>query len=446
MRDSRSTIAWLHEAGRYDLPDEVAAQARRCLLDLVGVGVAGSRTLLSSIIRDHAHRCFGGSQARLMLDGRTVSAAGAALAGGMTIDAVDAHDGHPETKGHAGCGLLPGLLALSESAALDDPDSFITSLVVGYEIAIRAGISLHRTVADYHTSGAWVALATAALGARLFGLDHERTRHALGIAEYHGPRSQMMRCIDHPSMLKDGSGWGAMAGVSAAFLAEAGFTGAPALTHESEAVSQVWGDLGERWRILEQYFKPLPVCRWAQPPIYAASTLLAAHEVRPEEIAHIEVESFGEATRLACREPKNTEEAQYSLPYALAAFIVFGRLTADEIDGRSLRDERVRHLASRIRLIEDGACAHRFPAERWARTSLVMEDGRRLESPWSRAEGDAALPLDDAALEKKFMDYAVPVLGEEGARALRRAVDGVSAGEVPLSALTDELCRPPPRG
>ena len=62
-------------------------------------------------------------------------------------------------------------------------------------------------------------------------------RHALGIAEFHAPRSQMMRCIDYPTMLKDGSGWGAMAGVSAAYLAADGFTGAPA-RFASRAISQ----------------------------------------------------------------------------------------------------------------------------------------------------------------------------------------------------------------
>ena len=59
-------------------------------------------------------------------------------------------------------------------------------------------------------------------------LDDERLRHAFGIAEYHGPRSQMMRCIDFPTMVKDGSDWGAAVGVSAAYLARDGFTGAPA--------------------------------------------------------------------------------------------------------------------------------------------------------------------------------------------------------------------------
>ena len=139
--------------------------------------------------------------------------------------------------------------------------------------------ALHATTPDYHTSGAWIAVAAAAAGARLLNLGPDQTAHALGIAEYHGPRSQMMRCIDHPTMLKDGSGWGAMAGVSAALLARAGFTGAPALTLERP--HPLWDDLGDRWLICAQYFKPYPVCRWAQAPIEAILALRRAHRCPP---------------------------------------------------------------------------------------------------------------------------------------------------------------------
>ena len=139
----------------------------------------------------------------------------------------------------------------------------------------RRAPALHATTPDYHTSGAWIAVAAAAAGARLLKLDADQTAHALGIAEYHGPRSQMMRCIDHPTMLKDGSGWGAMAGVSAALLARNGFTGAPALTITEPP--DIWSDLGDNWLITQQYFKPYPVCRWAQSPIEAALALRAEH-------------------------------------------------------------------------------------------------------------------------------------------------------------------------
>ena len=263
---------FIHHTRHAQLPPQVLAQARRCVLDLVGVAAAGSQSRLSGIIRRHAAEHFGGGDrsVRMLFDGRRVSPVGAALAGGMTIDSFDAHDGHVLTKGHVGVAVMPSVLAFADALKSLDGQEFLTQIVIGYEIATRAGIALHASASDYHTSGSWNTIACAALGARNLGLGPQQTREALGIAEYHGPRSQMMRCIDHPTMVKDGSGWGAMAGVSAAYLAADGFTGAPALTLEAAKLTPVWADLGERWLILDQYFKPYPVCRWAQPAVEAA--------------------------------------------------------------------------------------------------------------------------------------------------------------------------------
>src|SRR2546423_1702689 len=179
----------------------------------------------------------------------------------------------------------------------------------------RAGIALHATVADYHCSGAWNALGCAAIAARLFSFDVASTRHALGAAEYFGPRGQILRACDSPTMVKDGSGWGAHVGVTAALLVREGFTGAPAITVEREDAATFWGDLGVRWRISEQYFKAYPVCRWAQPAIEAALTLQAAHRFAADDVATIAIESFREAVVLGaqCAMPRTPEEAQYSL-------------------------------------------------------------------------------------------------------------------------------------
>ena len=299
-----SLHGWVSGAAFADLPDGVRRASVWCLLDLVGTGAAGTATELSRIARDHAVAQFGPGEgargARLLFDGRVASATGAALAGGMTIDSVDAHDGHPLTKGHAGAAVLPGLLALVDAGGLAlDGRGVADALVVGYEVALRAGIALHATAPDYHTSGAWNALGVAAVANRLWSCDERHLREALGIAEYHGPRSQMMRCIDHPTMLKDGSGWGAMTGVSAAELARAGFTGAPAVTVEANEVAEIWADLGTRWRVLELYFKPYPVCRWAQPAIEAA--LQVRDGAAADDVDEIEVRTFHEATRLATR-------------------------------------------------------------------------------------------------------------------------------------------------
>ena len=300
-------IEFIHGLSYAAIPEGARHAGRRALLDTLGVAAAGGGTAASRILCDHAANFHGAgkSGARLLFDGRRVAPPGAALAGAGSIDAVDAHDGHPLTKGHMGVTVIPALLAFSDELAPCDGAELLTRLVLGYEIGSRAGISLHATVADYHTSGAWNALAAAAVGARSLGLSPAESGHALGIAEYYGPRSQMMRVIDHPSMLKDGSAMGAMSGISAALLAAAGFTGAPAITLLDDAVAEIWSDLGQRWRVAEQYFKPYPVCRWAQPAVEAVLSLVrpgAGAPIPADQIAAITIHSFTEATRLAVRQ------------------------------------------------------------------------------------------------------------------------------------------------
>jgi 2-methylcitrate dehydratase PrpD len=430
-----------------DLPPEVARMAGRCLLDLIGTAAAGTQTDLSRIINPHAARFFGPGvgerPARILFDGRAASPVGAALAGGMTIDSFDSHDGHVLTKGHAGCAILPALAALADT--LGRPTSgaeFLVSLTIGYEVAIRAGIAQHRICCDYHTSGAWNALGVAAVAGRLWGLDARHLREAVGIAEYHGPRSQMMRCIDFPTMVKDGSGWGAMAGLSAAYLAADGFTGAPALVIEDTAVADLWSDLGTRWRILELYFKPYPVCRWAQPAIEAALAVRRAHDLRPDMIEEIEIESFHNAIRLDDRTPETTEIAQYSLPFPVAVAVAYGELPPSAIVGAALRDPLVLSLSRRIRLIEAPDIEARFPAERFARARFRLTDGRVLESDTLPARGDAERPLDDEEILAKFHANADDFCGIERAAAIAAAVHDL-AGQPSVQPLLDLVSAPP---
>ena len=275
-------------------------------------------------------------------------------------------------------------------------------MVVGYEVALRAAIALHATAGDYHTSGAWNSLGCAAVAARRLGLTGQKTRHALGVAEYHGPRSQMMRCIDHPTMVKDGSGWGAMAGVSAAYLAKDAFTGAPALTIEDEQARPYWDGLGQDWLISGQYFKPHAVCRWAQPAIEAALTLKQTHRLSSNEINRIEIHTFHEAVRLTARHPQSTEEAQYSLPFSLAAALVHGQLGVQELSKAALADQIILQLSDRSELIEDDQFSACFPERRFARVVIETIEGERHDSGAVEARWDADEPPSDQDLMDKF--------------------------------------------
>ena len=399
-----SGVEFIHETRWQDLPGHVRNQARRCLLDTIGAALGGRGTELSRIVHEFAAATYGGSGARLWLDGRTVSPAGAALANGMTIDSLDIHDGYLPVKGHAGAAVVPAALATAPVASGQpvSGEELLTTLVVGYEVALRAGVALHATACDYHTSGSWNALGCAAMAARSLALGVDQTRHALGIAEYHGPRSQMMRCIDHPTMLKDGSGWGAMTGVSAAMLAAAGFTGAPAVTVEAPEIAAIWSDLGTRWRITEQFFKPYAVCRWAQPAIAGALALQRNHELALRAIERIEEITFHEATRLACRRPTTTEEAQYSLPFPVAAVLVHGQLGLIQLSGDGLQDAEVLGLADRVELVDAPEMNARFPAERVARVRIATDAGTVLDSGEVAAPWDASAPPTDEDLIEKL--------------------------------------------
>ncbi|MEC7305627.1 MAG: MmgE/PrpD family protein, partial [Pseudomonadota bacterium] len=293
-----------------DVPEGARRDAALMLLDTLGVAAAASPMEAGRIARDTANLLYGSGdpahRARMLFDGREVSLAGAAYAAATQTDNLDAHDGYNPVKGHIGVAVIPALLALAEQAEPMSGAEALMLVTLGYEIAGRAGLALHATVSDYHTSGAWNALGVAAMASRLRGLSAQQLREAIGIAEYHGPRSQMMREIANPSMLHDGSGWGAMVGISSAILAERGFTGAPAITVEAEEAAPFWSDLGSRWVMQAQYVKPYPICRWAHAPIDGVRDLMLAHGLGPDDIGHIRINTFHESACLFQGVPDST--------------------------------------------------------------------------------------------------------------------------------------------
>lgn len=432
-----SAVDFIHQLHFETLPDAVQHQARRCLLDLVGVAAAGTSTPLSRVARDHAARhlaCASDDGPRLLFDGRRVSAPGAAFANAATIDSMDGHDGHRLTKGHAGAAVLSAALALLSSEPKAGTNDLLTAMVVGYEIATRAGLALHTSVTEYHSSGAWNAIGAAAIGARALHLNSAQTQHALGIAEYSAPRAPMMRAIEHPTMVKDSSAWGAQSGVAAALLAADGFTGAPAALLQESA--GVWSDLGTRWRILEQYFKPYPVCRWAHPAIRAAVDLVTSANLAPEHIDRIEVTTFAAATSLATREPADTEQAQYSLPFPVAAAAVHHRLDPWMVTHPGEAAPHIRRLATGILLTESPAMTAAFPATRAAEVVIICSDGRRLASGPVTAPGDPEFPLTDDELQTKFHLYTSPLLGARKAADLAQMLMTEADLDAVLGALT----------
>jgi hypothetical protein len=154
------------------------------------------------------------------------------------IDAFDAHDGHPSPKAtpaprssRAACGDRWRAKASRWRTSTGANCSRPLIWVRDRNPCRHHAACNRRPITIARARG--IALGCAAVTARLLALPATKIREALGIAEYFGPRGQMLRTCDSPSMVKDGTGWGAHVGVSAALLARDGFTGAPAITLEA---------------------------------------------------------------------------------------------------------------------------------------------------------------------------------------------------------------------
>ena len=424
-------------------PDEIPMSALETaallMVDTMGIAIAAGPMEAGVIARNTANSLYATNDptmaAKMMFDGRTVSLAGAAFAAATQIDNLDGHDGYAPVKGHIGVAVLPTIAALMQRhPGISGPEA-MAQVVIGYEIAGRAGLALHSSVSDYHTSGAWNALGVAAMATRMRGLTKDHLRQALGIAEYHGPRSQMMREIANPTMLHDGSGMGAFVGLSATLMAEQGFTGAPAITVEAPAVAAVWEDLGRDWQVEQQYIKPYPICRWAHGAIDAVRKIILDHDISAMQIAAIHVRSFHEAACLYPSMPQSTSMAQYSLPFAVAAWVVHGKIGLDQISGDGLSDPEVKHILGLIKVEESDRHNARFPQGRWADATIQLKDGRTFDSGDVNARGGATTKLDRSDILAKYDEFAAPVVGKERAEAIKTTLLDMPSGRTNLSDL-----------
>jgi 2-methylcitrate dehydratase PrpD len=400
-----------------DLPAGVQHQAKRCLMDTIGAMIAGSLTPVAAIMRKTAMEQFGGDQATIIVTGQRVSAAGAALVNGFLGNALDIDDGYRNVKGHPGACALPPLLAAAELAGPCSGSEFLTALVVAYELGIRAGVVRHATFKAYHSSGSWGAIAGAAAAGRLMGLTQDQIFHAMGAAEYHAPIAPMMKGIDTPAMGKDSIGWGCMVAILSTLMARDGFTGICPLFDDSP--DGVWVEnLGRQWEMLNLYFKPYAACRWGQPAVAGALMLVRDHYLNPSQIHRIRVRTFAAAARLPHGHPRNTEEAQYSLVFPVAAALLDGEVGPSQVLPPRLYDPDLLAMLDRVSTEVAPEFEAEFPAKAPAEVLIETTAGKmyrsgRIEALW---EPPDTLP-SDADLEAKFIWLTGPVVGKM--RALR---------------------------
>ncbi len=391
-----------------DLPPLVQQQAKLCTLDLLGAIIAGSQTKVAKIIAKISRSYWHGDEATVLMAGTRSSLPGAILANAFTANALDIDDGYRRVKGHPGAVVLPAVLAAAESSGVSGKE-FLAALVIAYEVAIRAGLAWHEYHPEYHGTGSWGALGACAGVAKILGLQEGEIMHALGVAEYHAPMVEMMRCIDYPAMTKDGIGWGSMSGAVAALMTKEGFTGIPSIFSRKEFQGLV-DSLGNQFEILGLYFKPYACCRWAQPAVTGALQLRDKYGIHYQDIQEVVIHTFREASRLQLQIPHNTEEAQYNITYPVAAALVDGEVGPRQVLDENLNNESILYTAEKVKVIWDKAYDHEFPGKCQCELTIKLKDGRKVSSGVVTALGDPDTPLGVEGLEKKFRWLARHIL------------------------------------
>src|SRR5439155_8172901 len=160
-----------------DIPEEVIAHIKFCLIDSLGCALFGSTLPWGKIIRSFAKELGKGKGALIWGDGAEVPSTSAPLANGTLIHSFEMDDLHRVGVIHPGSEAIPAADALVRHLGDVDGKRFLTAVVAGYEIGCRVGMTggaaqLRRGFHPSATSGTFAAGAAAA---RMLGLNPNKT-------------------------------------------------------------------------------------------------------------------------------------------------------------------------------------------------------------------------------------------------------------------------------
>lgn len=351
-------------------------------------------------------------------------------AGPANVEEMD--DMHRQAVLHPGPVVIPAIACLARRAPLPAP-VLLDALVRGYEATIRIGRAVGPQHYRYwHNTATAGAFGAAAAGASVLGLSAEQTAWALGNAGTQAAGLWQVRL--EPCMSKQlHTGHAAWAGLTAAQLAQAGFTGPLQILEGPKGFLQAMcaGATGEAivrtepdWLIHQTSFKPWPSCRHTHASIDAALAVrdqLLAAGFTPEAIAQridrIEVQSFQDAIDICHHtQPRDRTEAKFSLAWSMAVVFQQGRPRPEHFDADLLGDAPMRALASRTHAVADAALTRAYPEHYGARVVLTTDDGRI----WQHAVADSWGDPERALSPDQIVDKA----------RLLMAYGGVATGHV----------------
>jgi 2-methylcitrate dehydratase PrpD len=414
------------------VPADVLHESTRCLLDHLGLAIAGAAEPAASIALAQCRLLGGDPQARILGTRHRLRVTDAAFVNGISCHALDFDDTHVPTILHPSTPLYAAGTALAEWRGSRGID-LLAAHSFGYELAARVSNALYPEHYDagWHMTGTTGALASATVAIRLLGLEALTATHCLSIAatQAAGHREQF------GTMTKPfHAGHAAQAGVWAGLLAAGGFTGAPdplqgrrgmfAVMSSASTPGDLVDGLGERWQIFDNGVKPYACGVVIHPAIDAVRDLAVRKGLTAHRIDKIKLHVHPLVKELTGKtDPRTGLEGKFSVTFACAIALLDGRAAEAEFSDKAVHRDDVRAVMARIEVLANPAVPHTQ-----AGATALTRGGETVETWVDHARGTPGNRLSDDELREKFVGLAVDVIGSERAKRLADAAFSLKDG------------------
>jgi 2-methylcitrate dehydratase PrpD len=434
IRATAAVVDFITQTRWPDFPAEAIAIAKRCVIDGIGVTLAGSTTRGSGILRDHIHTTREASEATVLAaEPFRTSVSSAALANGASGHAMDFDDTQLSSSADRIFGLLthPTMPPLAAALALGERHGvsgarFLEAFLVGFEVEckIAEAIHPHHYKKGFHSSGTIGTFGAAATAAKLLGLDAATTAHAIAIA---AGMSSGIR-VNFGTMTKPlHVGRAAQNGVVAADLASRGFTGGADSLDGPWGFFEVFsfsggfdperiiGRLGAPHSIVSPgvSIKPYPCGVLGHPSMDAMRRLVVDHDIQADQIRAIRLRAGSNILNPLRYPVAHSElEAKFCPAFMLSSIALRRKAGIHEFTDEFVRSGPVQRMMARVQTVLDPAIEARGFDTIRSVVEVDLQDGRTLaQEADERYRGGPHRPFTREELHSKFTECAALVLG-----------------------------------
>jgi len=400
-----------------DIPDPVLRRAEDLFFDWFGSALAGKAGRPVQAIEAFAREQGPTSgRADVLISRRTTSPLFAALVNGAASHYAEQDDVHNGSVFHPAAVIFPAVLAVAQDRGLSGRD-LIVAAIAGYEAGIRIGEFLGRShYKIFHTTGTVGTVASAIAVGRLIGLDPQQMQNAMGSAGTQAAGLwEFLRDAADSKQLHTGKA--AADGLTAALLAEKGFTGAKHILDGKQGMGAGMSQapnpaalvdrLGERWATIETSFKYHASCRHTHPAADALQQVMRDEKLEAKDIVEVITHVHQGAIDVLgpVLDPKTVHQAKFSMGTVLAMVALRGAAGVNEFEAHYI-DPDIADFRVRVKMVLDDEVDGAYPAHWIGKVTVHTRDGRVLHGRVDEPKGDPGNTLTRPELEAKALQLA----------------------------------------